>query len=124
MVKIVRYLFMPSGRYFRTLFGMIFRLKQTSYWSQTGFFSVCQLTKVNNNEFSSQNFVISYQNNVQNNVQDNNEQVFRHGRTFSFRGKALKNTNKNCSKNVVVAYIINVHIVLCTLYILNTYYVG
>ena len=34
--------------------------KQTSYWSITGL----PAKKVNNNEFSSQNFVISSQNNV------------------------------------------------------------
>ena len=39
---------------------------------------------------------------------------YRHGRTF--RGKALKNTNKKLLKEcVVVAYIINVHTLLCRL---------
>ena len=37
--------------------------KQTSYWSKTGFFQFASL-KVNNNKFSSQNFVISSQNYV------------------------------------------------------------
>ena len=37
--------------------------KQTSYWSKTGFFSVCQLKKVNDNKFPSQISVISSQNN-------------------------------------------------------------
>ena len=38
--------------------------KQTFYWSKTGFFSVFQLKKVNNNKFLLQNFVISSQNNI------------------------------------------------------------
>ena len=38
----------------------------------------------------------------------------RHGRIF--RGKALKNTNKKLLKEcVVVAYIISVHTILCTM---------
>ena len=37
--------------------------KQTSYWSNTGFFLSLPVNKVNDNEFLSQNIVISSQNN-------------------------------------------------------------
>ena len=62
-------LFMLWGWYFETLFwdkNLLWYLgKQTSYWSKTGFFLSLPVEKENNNKFSSQNFVISSQNNVQ-----------------------------------------------------------
>ena len=42
-----------------------------SYWSKTGYFSGCQLKKVNSNKFLFQNKVILSQNNVTKKVQDN-----------------------------------------------------
>ena len=54
------------GRKFVMIIG-----KQTSYWSKTGLCLSLPVKKVNNNKFSSQNIVISSQNNVsKNNVQD------------------------------------------------------
>ena len=51
--------------------------KQTSYWSKTGFFLSLPVKKVKNNKFSSQNIVISSQNNVPKKRTGRHEQVYR-----------------------------------------------
>ena len=59
LISLLWNFFMSSGQYFWTLLldeNLSWYLgTQTSYWSKTGEFSVCQLKKVNNNKISSQN---------------------------------------------------------------------